>query len=284
MKKFVAMLLAVMMILSCAALAADKNMTNVHTGNATPFKKSEDKKSAEQKTDVWLQVEAAGTIDVTVPLVLVFKTNIDGGNCDSPEGYKITNNSTAALKVTKVEITDDYADVSANGNTSKMKMVNALTGAYDEYTLMMNVDDQYEIKNWTVAKNVHFNNDTSNGDGIANFEESASGKTFTIAKGSGAEEAGLWLIEKGTAPSTVGGTVTGKDSRVTFTLATSKLSYVTHQAKNEASGDDENTENGVKLFHVNYTVMIDDSNAVGADIKGVGLDTDQNYSYAVSDT
>lgn len=280
MKKFVAMLLAVVMVLSCAALATGSNMSNVHTGTATQFKKDKvsNSTSAEQKTDVWLQVEASGTIDVTVPLVLVFKTNINGGNCDSPEEYKITNNSTAALKVTEVTITDDYADVTANGNPSNMEMVNALSANYDEYTLMMNVDDQYKTQNWTAAKNVHYATDTENGDGTTEFKKADDAKVYTIAKGGDAEGAGLWLIDKKKDDSNE-----GTSSRVTFTLATSKLSYVTHTANTEAiENDDEDTENGVKLFHVNYTVKIDDSNAVGTDIKGEGLDTDQTYSYEVS--
>lgn len=58
------------------------------------------------KTELWLQVDASGQIDVTVPLVLIFKTNIDGGSATTGTSYMIQNNSTAPLVVTKIERQD----------------------------------------------------------------------------------------------------------------------------------------------------------------------------------
>lgn len=96
MKRILALVLAVMMLGSVTAFAASGDAAEVQH-----FEKV-DEKSAKQETDVWLQVEAAGQIDATVPLVVVFKTNIDGGKASAPTNYAIVNHSTANLAVVEI--------------------------------------------------------------------------------------------------------------------------------------------------------------------------------------
>lgn len=106
MKKILAIALALVLVLSCFALAdTANNATFKVTPGVTCTLDSDSNasvKSGKVCTEVWLQVEAAGQIDVEVPLVLVFKTNIDGGVATIDSDYKMTNHSTADLAVIKV--------------------------------------------------------------------------------------------------------------------------------------------------------------------------------------
>lgn len=264
MKKILALILAAMMLLGGAAMATD--MTEVvHVGSQEDFVETGDPAtSASQSTDVWLQVEASGQIDVTVPLVVVFKTNIDGGSASTGNTYKIVNNSSAAIKVTEVKVQDQKTDVSGNGVTSNMTMVKELpsSGAtYDQYTLTMKPTDHYQNKYYFT---------TDNGENVYTYftdAGTASDQGTFVKKADAVQTQGLWRIERSD------GAENGSDeSKITLTLSTSKLSFVT----NQKSVDNEDVENGVKLFNVAYTVKIDDSTAVGGDIK----DETQNHSYS----
>lgn len=252
MKKFLALMLVALMLLGGAAMAA--NMTEAHVGSESGFVKSGT--SASQSTDVWLQVTASGQIDVTVPLVVVFKTNIDGGSATTSEAYKIVNNSSAAIKVTEVEVTDMQQKFTQNGVEDNMKAVGTLTGGYNEYTLTMLPTDQYATKVWETAKNVF--------DGADGF--TVNGATATLTASADAQAPGLWRIEKKDDSETT------DESPIALTLSTSRLTFVT----NQKSVDEADIENGVKLFNVAYTVQIDDSTAVGGDIK----DDAPNHTYA----
>ena len=261
MKKILALVLATLMLLSFTAFAED-NMTNtvsegrnfLQADSASDFGGAD---SATQRTDVWLQVEASGQIDVTVPLVAIFKTNIDGGKDTIADEYKIINNSSAAIKVTEVVVVDQKTDVSANGQQTQMVMVAELpektSTIYDQYTLTMLPSDRYATQEWATAKNV-FTAFTA--------EDTANDtKTFTLTKDN-VEGKGLWRVEKKGAIDSFNNKL--DESYIDLTLETSKLSFVTKQA----SKNDENIENGIKLFTVTYTVKIDDSEAVGGDITG----------------
>lgn len=265
MKKILALILAAMMLLGGAAMADTEDMTEEHVGTQTDFMKTGDPAtSASQSTDVWLQVEASGQIDVTVPLVVVFKTNIDGGSASTGNTYKIVNNSSAAIKVTEVSVTDTQEQFTQNGVTENMKAVETMTGAYNEYTLTMLPTDQYagQDKVWTDAKSVV----DADGDGSVTFKKESTGNVYKIASSTDAQAKGLWRIEKKDDAKDT------DESYINLTLSTSKLSFVTNQKK----VNDESVENGVKLFNVAYTVKIDDSTAVGGDIQ----DETQNHSYS----
>ena len=262
MKKILALILAAMMLLGGAAMAAS-NMTEEHVGEQKDFVKTGDPAtSASQSTDVWLQVEASGQIDVTVPLVVVFKTNIDGGSASTGNTYKIVNNSSAAIKVTEVSVTDIQEQFTQNGVTENMTAVESLTGGYNEYTLTMLPTDQYTDKAWEAAKGVV----DVDGDGSATFKKDTAGNVYKIASSTDAQAKGLWRIEK------KDDTKETDESYINLTLSTSKLSFVT----NQKSVNETDVENGVKLFNVAYTVKIDDSTAVGGDIQ----DETQNHSYS----
>lgn len=139
MKKFLAMLLAIMMVMSCTVAMADQGpSTNdrdqydgdpLTKGQDTPIQfvadgtngvtdnsslqikdvasrfQQEDGTQGEVDTELWMQVAANGQIDVTVPLVLVFSTNIDGGDAMVAENYKIINNNTRnSISVDKIKV------------------------------------------------------------------------------------------------------------------------------------------------------------------------------------
>ena len=284
MKKIIALALALMMTLGCTvALAtepvADVNMTNrVSTLNVQPnFLVTKETTTeglsgameAAQRTDVWLQVEASGQIDVTVPLVAVFKTNIDGGRDTIANTYKIINHSSAALAVTKVVIEDQNADVSANGNGDQLSMVKEaeLTG-YNKYSLHFKPTDFYKTDAgkanpvWQVSQDVADSTSAQDGGLMkTNFEKTTEGGKTIYTKDShavaGDEKQGLWLIDREIAGST------DNQSYIELVLNTTKLSFVTSKNKKEAA-----VEDGVKIFTITYTVKIDDSSKVGEDIFG----------------
>lgn len=265
MKKILALILAAMMLLGGAAMAT--NMEEAYVGDQDDFVKAgtPDTTSASQSTDVWLQVEASGQIDVTVPLVVVFKTNIDGGSASTGNAYKIVNNSSAAIKVTEVKVQDQKTDVSGNGITSNMTMVSALPQAdsatYDQYTLTMKPTDYYQNKNYFT---------TADGENVYTYFTdvgTASEQGTFVKTADGVQTQGLWRIER--SDGAEGGS---DESHINLTLSTSKLSFVT----NQKSEDKPAVENGVKLFNVAYTVKIDDSTAVGGDIE----DETVNHAYS----
>lgn len=178
MKKFLSLVLAAMMLLSCtSAFAADEDaldkdktpagLTDASTLTvkeptshfATENDKAADDSTSENavNTELWLQVDADGQIDVTVPLVLVFKTNINGGSADTAETYKITNNSTANLAVTKIE------SVPENGDTMKIMPWGSELDQ-DQYAVQFTAYDK-------VDENNDYNFDFSAEEGKGNKEE-----------------------------------------------------------------------------------------------------------------
>jgi len=284
-----------MMLLSCtAAVAADddnqtkwmdeKYVSEGFNFNETTGGDHTNEISATQKTDVWLQVEASGQIDVTVPLVAVFKTNIDGNMGQEKKiskNYVITNNSTAPLAVTKVEIQDHKADVTVNGKTSNMTMVDTLNQkVYDQYKLTFFPEDHNTRTGskgsiWTAAQNVGYAPTDPAYQTSRTFTK--NGDLYTLDSGSTAldQKMGLWTIERKTYE---GDKAVGKESYIQLGLETSPLSFVTELKDKDASA----VENGIKLFTITYTVKIDDSYAVGEDIQGYEegpVDGDFDYKY-----
>lgn len=82
MKKILTLLLALMMMVSVCASAADTTGTLTVGSSTSKFDSTliEDGNTDPRvQTELWLQVKADGQIDVTVPLLLVFKTDIQGG-------------------------------------------------------------------------------------------------------------------------------------------------------------------------------------------------------------
>lgn len=280
MKKFLSLLLAAMMLLSCASAMAThvdddtttQWMENVYVGDQTLFSEvgGQNETSATQTTDVWLQVEASGQIDVTIPLVAVFKTDIDGGNETISDSYKIINYSSAPIAVTQVDIEDQNTNVTVNGKDSDMTMVETVNAAnYDEYSLTMLPKDRYTTNPWSTAKNVKgdFTAATTNATTLA-----AKQKYTLTSNGYSQKEAkGLWLVERKGAVNDSNEKL--DESYINLTLTTSPLSFVTKQKSN----NNGNIENGIKLFTITYTVEIADDAPVGGDIEGYGIG---NYAYS----
>lgn len=272
MKKFLSLLLAAMMLLSCAtAMATEtepdenngsntaaKSFDSVTNGSATWLEENETGdadldvsvstnydsgenvfgKEGEAATEIWLQVDATGQIDVTVPLVLVFQTNIDGGEATSPTDYKIVNHSTANLVVTKITTTE----VAYDEKKQPMDLVAWTDSAanLDEDTYCVQIHDITGVPG-TGKKDATYDLST------AEYEQQAF-------------KGGLFQLEKAPAKEETDGTGTTTDLQVS--MKTGRLSFVTHRTQ---SGDTDTmtSERGIQLLTITYTVAIDTSDAFG---------------------
>lgn len=264
MKKTLAMLLAVMMLLSTTAFAAsdtiinatqpawddDGNETNnadidvfdsVHYSDALTDQWDE---HGEMATELWLQVDATGQIDVTVPLVLVFQTNIDGGNATSPSEYKFTNWSSADLVVTKIEV----AHVGTAVNTQPMTI--------DAWDANANIKRDHYMAQMTVGANVDLG---TNETGIYDLA--------TTLHDNDRYEGGLFELTKGDTDAS-----TGADTAVEVAMRTGRLSFVTSREEEDDEDtlmeDVMDTDKGIHLLTITYTVAIDSSDDFGEIIKG----------------
>lgn len=244
MKRLFALVLAVLMLGSVAAFADvseievreadDRYQSGINqTTLDTPY------------TELWLQVDASGQIDVTVPLVLVFKTDIDGGEAQSPATYMITNNSSADLVVTNIDtLTNNVVDANTN-HPMVLKPYDTATLARDEYKVQLSVQKNSE------------NNDVVLGEG-----ETGVWDLETAAHENNKILGGLFELVKDTS------------TRVYADMETGKLSFITTRLVNGTGEDAEDAgmddTKGVHLLTVTYTVAIDTSDAIGTDITDNG--------------
>lgn len=140
MKKLISLLLVLMMLCSISTAAFAAN-TSIGVTDGVKYHDTDVASINTAHTDLWLQVAANGQIDVTVPLNIVFKTNIDGGAAMEPTNYGITNNNNAPVKVTSVEVDVDHT------NRTVMTLVPYTTDTVDNKTLYdFEKDDQYMVK------------------------------------------------------------------------------------------------------------------------------------------
>ncbi len=244
MKKLISFLLVVMMLcsMSVSAFAAD---TQIGVSAESYDIKATDGTEGSANTELWLQVAANGQIDVTVPLVLVFKTNIDGGKADTANNYKITNNNNANLVVTKIAVTKNTAgnpmklvafgnDISKLDNTYMVKLTAYKSYAPDDSSKNTKADVISGGSNtFDLFYDTHKNNPESNGIfKLARNSEDRSEKTDTYM-----------LAEMETSP----------------------LSFIT--PKDQADETKADAESGVKLLTVTYTVGINTNDVYGEEIK-----------------
>lgn len=275
MKKVFALVLSLMMIL-CSVSALATEVTEADTivnGSATFLETDEDGDAdidvrgeiryrdegkfdvtGEAATELWLQVEASGQIDVTVPLVLVFQTNIDGGEATSPNTYKITNHSSADLVVTQIKVTD----VATEDNKQPMTKVAWLD---------VLKEDQYKAK-LNVGEGVTL------GKGQPR-EYDLKRETYTAERHQG----GIFELRKAEADKYEEGT----DTPIALTMKTGRLSFVTSRVEknpkdeNSQLNDEMDTTKGIQLMTITYTVAIDTSDAYGEEITtNVNVDDEGN--------
>lgn len=243
MKKGIAMMMAAMMLMTGTnALAASDTITNGKAADGSSgttisaydtVQYADDAgldQSGKMATELWLQVDASGQIDVTVPLVLIFQTNIDGGQANTASSYKIRNNSSADLVVTSIE--------TANAEKTGMTQV-----AYKDSGL---AQDTYGVK-LSVGSDVEVGTDAFNPWDL----NTKSHKNAAI-------DGGLFKLKK--AESNGNGT----DTIVDITMNTGKLSFVTSRTSKDALDKTK----GLQLLTITYTVALDTSDAVGEIIKG----------------
>lgn len=244
MKKLISLFLALVMLMSCATVLAestDENATmtvgdpvsHYATENVNAGADAADTPSV--NTEIWLQVDAAGQIDVTVPLVLVFKTNIDGGTASSPEAYKMTNNSTADIAVTSIKVNPETTNAAAQPMTF-VAYDSAMST--DQYGLKLSVEEtEADPANHRAAHGA-YNKD------MFNFTENAD--TADVMAG------GLFQVFKGAT------------TRITALMKTGPLSFTTQRkAGTDGAPSELDTTKGVKIITITYTVGIDAQNAIG---------------------
>ncbi|MBR4039476.1 MAG: hypothetical protein IKJ11_05185 [Clostridia bacterium] len=289
MKKFLSLLLAAMMLLSCTtAFAASDTVQNTTHGDwdnttadidaydsVTYSDTTDYDTTAELGTELWMQVTADGQIDVTVPLVLVFQTNIDGGTANTAEDYRISNNNNAEVVVTKVEF-----DKTVRGGTDKKPM--EMVAYADGKTL---TENQYMVQLDVVTDTTNgaelVNGNTLNGDYVENTNMTVvdyAGASSTGTNGGKydmlatsyakpAKEGGLFKLNK-----TANGT-TKTDTYLDVTMGTGRLSFVTATTYDDEDNEVLDNTKGVHLLTATYTVAIDTSKQYGDVIEGANGST-----------
>lgn len=144
MKKIIALVLAAMMLFSAVAFASSQQESTEPTATPKPVTTFEDKgltytynydkvttstdPAPSVNTQVWLQVKAEGQINVKVPLVLVFSTNMEGGTSTIADAYKITNNNANnAVAIKGIKVTND-----SSGQNILLKTATEFAAATDQ--------------------------------------------------------------------------------------------------------------------------------------------------------
>lgn len=233
MKRLIALVLVVLMLGSTAAFAADDTMLGVSSENAVLKTEAG---SGTAATELWLQVDAEGQIDVTVPLVLVFRTNIDGGKAQAATNYMITNNNNAPVVVTDVVVSEGRTT-----DPTKLVAYKADKALYeDEYMVQLTAD--------AVAGT----------DGKTVFDFMTG--TYTNPASAG----GLFKLNRDTANKAAEATT------IKAEMATGSFSFVT---KRDANDGFDKTQ-GVHLNTVTYTVAFDTSVEYGTTIQTVAQNDD----------
>jgi len=241
MKKLISFLLVIMMLCSMSVSAFATDDTKIGS-SAKRDSFTDETATGDVNTELWLQVDADGQIDVTVPLVLVFRTNIDGGKATSPGAYSIANMSSSDLVVTKIETKTE-----TTSNPMTLKEFNTTTLARDEYKVQLTVPDGVTLGVDDDDKTTQLNNgwDLST---PTHENDKLYGGLFELAK----PESGDTL----------------KSTRIIADMETGSLSFVTTRNEDATTGADAgmNNEYGVKLLTVTFTVAIDTSDAIGEEI------------------
>ena len=133
MKKLVSFVLAALLMLSVVAFAASGDTTLEANPAITYTYSADNVNTGKVETYIYLKVKAEGQIDVTVPLFLVFATDVDGGKATEPSKYIIKNNNTeSAVGVTKIAVTSGGGMKLTNQNG-----FNDAVGAHEYDTYMV---------------------------------------------------------------------------------------------------------------------------------------------------
>ena len=239
MKKLISLLLVVMMLCSISTVAFADDREPLVGDHSARFAVTKDTAgndvSASQKTDVYLQVEASGQIDVTVPLVLVFQTNIDGGTASTGTNYGITNNSTAPLAVTSIVVAVDE------------------TGAAGDVMVIVNYPASGTPEKDKFAAKISANGYSKDLNAIYTATNSKDSKNSV--------DGGLFQLPLDDATTN---TVNESFTAVDMSMTTGKLSFVTGHSNDTTL----NPTKGLKLLTMTYTVAIDAHNVKGGDIGG----------------
>lgn len=241
MKKILSLALALVLLCTVTSAFATGTTLGVKVygeddQHKSTFFKDVEKSTAYQQTAMWLRVANQGQINCTIPLVLIYDTNIDGGENTLSDDYKIVNNSTANIVVTKMEVLNSTQNINSN---KPMKLVteNGLSSEkVDAYYVSLSVPDARQhstvkTTKWEMAEIV---------------TTPTKGQSTSLA-------GGLFFIPK------TGGASGTNETVITVHVKTTPLSFIT--GLND--GDTQNKSRGVHLLDVKYTVAIDGFDAAG---------------------
>jgi len=260
MKKFMAILLVAIMMLSTVAFAtsastitgrdpadgeANKDSFLNTNGAESKFladeghddiKAGNDHTTGEVDTELWLQVTAGGQIDVTVPLVLIFSTNIDGGTATQAQNYKIINNNLFnSVSVDKIEVTTE-----TQNDITLVSKATALGDGDGKWTNATR--DQYYVVFTPAFDDANAANNEGFKDGkdatITEYDlNDATGTTQYNLTGADKTDLVLFQIRE------------GGNVNLNPTMATTALTFATHDGNDAISNG-----LGLKLLTVKYTV------------------------------
>lgn len=275
MKRILALLLAALMLLSCTALAEsnpaptfnpekgkdaisftpgsltgnDDSNLDIKTGYISRHYQ-ENGTEGDVKTELWIQVEANGQIDVTVPLILVFSTNVDGGTATAATNYKIYNNNARnSIAVDKIVV--------ENTGSAKMNFVDS--DAFD--ALDLNARDYYAVTmDPIVADGTATNKGTDNSLDMKTYDHKT--EVYDLFKAIGEEDTDY--DESGADKTHVALMTLGQKGIMNLnpTMKTTPLTFTTTQATDNA----ESAQIGVHLLNVTYTVALQYTSGQGGSI------------------
>lgn len=245
MKKFLAMLLAAMMLLSSVGALAevqDDSTLKIKPAVNSRFY-SDSTTEGEVDTELWLQVAADGQIDVTVPLVLIFSTNVDGGKATEANNYKIVNNNDrSSISVDKIE-------VKKNNNNSHMTLVNSYNNGWNDTTR-----DQYYVT--LTPSTTYTGSDATANDVLETqvYDLYTAVNTPYSKNGENEKSESLFRIGENSSVKLTANMVT---TPLTFVTGITDEANDTYLNKGEGEADAANSGKGIELLTITYTVALE---------------------------
>lgn len=245
MKKFLAMLLAAMMLLSSVGAMAevqDDSTLKIKPAVNSRFY-SDSTTEGEVDTELWLQVAADGQIDVTVPLVLIFSTNVDGGKATEANNYKIVNNNDrSSISVDKIE-------VKRNDNNSHMTLVDSNNTGWNNTTR-----DQYYV---TLKPSTTYTGSDATANDVLEtqvYDLYIAANTQYSKNGENEKSESLFRIGENSSVKLTANMVT---TPLTFVTGITDEANDTYLIKGEGEADAANSGKGIELLTITYTVALE---------------------------
>ena len=220
------------------------------------------------KTELWMQVDASGQIDVTVPLVLVFSTNVDGGKATAASNYKIYNNNQRnSIAVDKIKVVNEDNSKTMSFWTEKYFNKNIATNpdSRDSYYVVLNpelVDTTAASANQETLNSLAMNTQLH----VSKFDLRNAVKDIDAYDETSDPDKALMTIGQG-------GSINLKP-----TMETTPLTFITEGYAATEGGYSDNATTGIKLLTVTYTVGLQYNTKTSADIPNYHMINGAQYA------